>query len=119
MDSFTARQMVIYGTVKAALSHMTRLLAVELAPGVRVNGIAPGVVDTDGLQSVLSDDVRQRIISATPLHRLSTVADVANTARWLASPAASYVTGKVIEIDGGAEAPTFPDDTPDLRITVA
>jgi 7-alpha-hydroxysteroid dehydrogenase len=119
MDSFTARQMVIYGTVKAALSHMTRLLAVELAPGVRVNGIAPGVVDTDGLQSVLSDDVRQRIISATPLHRLSTVADVANTARWLASPAASYVTGKVFEIDGGAEAPTFPDNTPDLRITVA
>ena len=50
-----------------------------------------------------------------PLRRLSTVADVANAARWLVSPAASYVTGKVIEIDGGAEAPTFPDDTPDLR----
>ena len=57
----------------------------------------------------------QRIISATPLRRLSTVADIANTARWLASPAASYLTGKVIEIDGGAEAPAFPDDTPDLR----
>ena len=65
MDCFTARQMVIYGTVKAALSHMTRLFAVELAPGVRVNGIAPGVVDTDGLQAVLNDQVRQRIISAT------------------------------------------------------
>jgi 7-alpha-hydroxysteroid dehydrogenase len=119
MDSFTTRQMVIYGTVKAALSHMTHLLAVELAPRVRVNGIAPGVVETDGLQSVLNDEVRQRIVAATPLDRLSTVADVANTARWLASPAAGYVTGKVIEIDGGAEAPTFPDDTPDLRITVA
>jgi 7-alpha-hydroxysteroid dehydrogenase len=119
MDSFTARQMVIYGTVKAALSHMTHLLAVELAPRVRVNGIAPGVVETDGLRSVLSDEVRRRIVAATPLHRLSTVADVANTARWLASPAAGYITGKVIEIDGGAEAPTFPDDTPDLRITVA
>jgi 7-alpha-hydroxysteroid dehydrogenase len=119
MDSFTARQMVIYGTVKAALSHMTRLLAAELAPGIRVNGIAPGVVDTDGLRPALNDDVRQRIISATPLHRLSTIADIANTARWLASPAAGYVTGKVIEIDGGAEAPTFPDDTPDLRIAVA
>jgi 7-alpha-hydroxysteroid dehydrogenase len=119
MDRFTTRQMVIYGTVKAALSHMTRLLAVELAPVVRVNGIAPGVVETDSLRSVLNDEVRQRIISATPLHRLSTVADVANTARWLASPAAGYITGKVIEIDGGAESPTFPDDTPDLRITVA
>jgi 7-alpha-hydroxysteroid dehydrogenase len=119
MDSFTSRQMVIYGTVKAAVSHMTRLLAVELAPSVRVNGIAPGVVETDGLRSVLNEEIRQRIISATPLHRLSTVADVANTARWLASPAAGYVTGKIIEIDGGAEAPTFPDDTPDLRIAMA
>jgi hypothetical protein len=50
-----------------------------------------------------------------PLHRLATIADVANTARWLASPAASYITGTIIEIDGGAEAPVFPHDTPDLR----
>jgi len=115
MDRLAARQMVIYGTVKAALAQLTRLLAVELAPGVRVNAIAPGVVETDGLKTVLNDELRRRIVSATPLRRLSTVADVANTARWLASPAASYVTGKVIEIDGGAEAPTFPDDTPDLQ----
>ena len=115
MDRLAARQMVIYGTVKAALAQLTRLLAVELAPGVRVNAIAPGVVETDGLKTVLNDELRRRIVSATPLRRLSTVADVANTARWLASPAASYVTGKVIEIDGGAEAPVFPDDTPDLQ----
>jgi 7-alpha-hydroxysteroid dehydrogenase len=115
MDRLAARGMVTYGTVKAAFAQLTRLLAVEFAPSVRVNGIAPGVVETDGLKAVLNDELRARIISATPLHRLSTVADVANAARWLASPAASYVTGKVIEIDGGAEAPTFPDDTPDLR----
>ncbi len=115
MDRLVSHQMVIYATVKAALSHMTRLLAVELAPTVRVNAIAPSVVDTDGLSSVLNAELRQRIVSATPLRRLSTVADVANTARWLASPAASYITGKVIEIDGGAQATTFPDDTPDLR----
>jgi 7-alpha-hydroxysteroid dehydrogenase len=115
MDRLAARGMVTYGTVKAAFAHLTRLLAVELAPGVRVNAIAPGVVETDGLTAVLNDELRRRIVSATPLRRLSTVADVANTARWLASPAASNVTGKVIEIDGGAEAPTFPDDTPDLQ----
>lgn len=115
MDRLAARQMVSYGTVKAAFAHLTRLLAVELAPGVRVNAIAPGVVETDGLTAVLNDELRRRIVSATPLRRLATVADVANTARWLASPAASYVTGKVIEIDGGAGAPTFPDDTPDLQ----
>ena len=115
MDRLAARGMVTYGTVKAAFAQLTRLLAVELAPGVRVNGIAPGVVETDGLRAVLNDELRRRIVSATPLHRLSTVADIANTARWLASPAASYVTGKVIEIDGGAEALVFPDDSPDLR----
>jgi 7-alpha-hydroxysteroid dehydrogenase len=115
MDRLAARGMVTYGTVKAAFTQLTRLLAVELAPGVRVNGIAPGVVDTDGLRAVLTGELRARIVSATPLHRLSAVADVANAARWLASPAASYITGKIIEIDGGAEAPTFPDDTPDLR----
>ena len=107
--------MVTYGTVKAAFTQLTRLLAAELAPGVRVNGIAPGVVETDALKAVLTDELRARIVAATPLHRLATVADVANAARWLASPAASYVTGKIIEIDGGAEAPVFPDDTPDLR----
>src|ERR1017187_306762 len=115
MDRLAARGMVTYGTVKAAFTQLTRLLAAELAPGVRVNGIAPGVVATDGLRAVLTGELRARIVSATPLHRLSTVADVANAARWLASPAASYITGKIIEIDGGAEAPTFPDDTPDLR----
>jgi len=116
MDRLTARGMVIYGTVKAAFAQLTRLLAVELAPSVRVNAIAPGVVETASLTAALNDELRRRIVSATPLHRLCTVADVANTARWLASPAASYITGKVIEVDGGAEAPTFPDDTPDLQL---
>jgi 7-alpha-hydroxysteroid dehydrogenase len=115
MDRLVARGMVTYGTVKAAVTQLTRLLAAELAPGVRVNGIAPGVVETDALREVLTDELRAQIVSATPLHRLATVADVASTARWLASPAASYITGKIIELDGGAESPVFPDDTPDLR----
>jgi 7-alpha-hydroxysteroid dehydrogenase len=115
MDRLVARGMVTYGTVKAAVTQLTRLLAAELAPGVRVNGIAPGVVETEALGQVLTDELRARIVSATPLHRLATVADVASTARWLASPAASYITGKIIELDGGAEAPVFPDETPDLR----
>ena len=94
---------------EAAVSQLIRLLAAELAPGVRVNGIAPGVVETDALKAVLTDELRARIVAATPLHRLATAADVASTARWLASPAASYVTGKVIEIDGGAEAPVHSE----------
>jgi len=117
MDRLVGRGLVVYGTVKAAVSHMTRLLAIELAPRVRVNGIAPGVVETESLRGVLTEEQRRRIVAATPLHRLITVDDVANTARWLASAAASAITGKIIELDGGAEAPTFPDDTPDLRPT--
>jgi 7-alpha-hydroxysteroid dehydrogenase len=70
-----------------------------------------------GVSIVLTDELRAQIVSATPLHRLATVAEVASTAKWLASPAASYITGKIIEIDGGAEAPVFPHDTPDLRPT--
>lgn len=115
MDRQASRGLLIYGTVKAALAHMTRLLALELAPYVRVNGLAPGVVETEGRRDVLDDDLRSRIRSVTPLRRLTTVADIANAAIWLASAAAGNITGKIVEIDGGAEAPTFPIETPNLR----
>ena len=114
MDRMVGRGLLVYGTVKAALSHMTQLLAADLAPRVRANAIAPGVVDTDGLKAALTEEVRAQVTAATPLHRLATVDDVAAAAVWLASPAAGFVTGKVIELDGGAEAPTFPNQIPDL-----
>ena len=115
MDRLAARRLVTYGTVKAALAHMTRLLAVELAPTIRVNGIAPAIVETEALKGALDDATLRETALATPLRRLASVADVANAARWLASPAASYITGKILEIDGGAEFPTLPDNTPDLQ----
>jgi 7-alpha-hydroxysteroid dehydrogenase len=114
MDSLTERGLLTYGTVKAALSQMTRLLAAELAPKVRVNGVAPAVVDTEELKKVLDGQLRARVEAATPLRRLASVEDVALTVRWLSSPAADYITGKIIEVDGGAETPTFPSDAPDL-----
>jgi 7-alpha-hydroxysteroid dehydrogenase len=115
MDRLTARGLLTYGTVKAALSHMTRLLAVELAPRIRVNAISPGVVATEGLREALDAKTRRQIETATPLHRLASVEDIANAAAWLASPRANFITGKVIELDGGAEWPMFPNDAPDLE----
>jgi 7-alpha-hydroxysteroid dehydrogenase len=114
MDRMVGRGLLVYGTVKAALSHMTRLLAADLAPRVRVNAIAPGVVETDGLKAALTDELRAQVTAATPLHRLASVDDIASAAVWLASPAAGYVTGKVIGVDGGAQAPAFPNEIPDL-----
>jgi 7-alpha-hydroxysteroid dehydrogenase len=114
MDRMVGRGLLVYGTVKAALTHMSRLLAADLAPRVRVNAISPGVVETDGLKAALTDEVRAKVTAATPLHRLASIDDVAAAAVWLASPAAGYVTGKVIELDGGAEAPAFPNELPDL-----
>lgn len=108
------RGLLVYGTVKAALTQMTRLLAADLAPRVRVNAIAPGVIETDAVNAALTHQIRSRVVAATPLHRLGTVEDVAAAAVWLASPAAGYMTGKVIELDGGAEAPTIPSELPDL-----
>jgi 7-alpha-hydroxysteroid dehydrogenase len=54
------------------------------------------------------------VTAATPLHRLASVDDIAAAAVWLASPAAGFVTGKVIAVDGGAQAPTLPNQIPDL-----
>jgi NAD(P)-dependent dehydrogenase (short-subunit alcohol dehydrogenase family) len=85
MDRMVGRGLLVYGTVKAALSHMTRLLAADLAPRVRVNAIAPGVVETDGLKAALTDEVRAQVTAATPLHRLASVDDIAAAAVWLAS----------------------------------
>jgi 7-alpha-hydroxysteroid dehydrogenase len=104
MDHIVARGLLAYGTAKAALSHLTRLLASELAPQVRVNAIAPGVVETDGLKPAMTDEVRAHVAHVTPLRRLGTAREVAATAVWLASRAASYVTGRS---SGSTEEPTF------------
>jgi 7-alpha-hydroxysteroid dehydrogenase len=89
LGHLVARGYVVYATVKAAVSHLTRLLAVELAPRVRVNAVAPSVVDTEGVAGVLRGSMRQRLLDATPLRRLARPEEVASTIVWLASQAAS------------------------------
>jgi len=109
------RGFVAYGTAKAALSHMTRLMAADLAPKVRVNGIAVGSVATSALETVLEDEaLREEMIRRTPLKRLGRPEDIALCALYLASPAASFVTGKIMEIDGGLEEANLELGLPDL-----
>ena len=98
----------VYGTVKAALAHMTRLMASELAPDVRVNGIAPGSILTDALKTLLDEPSLQKMCDRTPMKRLGDVEDIALAALYLASPAARWVTGKVLEVDGGLETTNMP-----------
>jgi len=98
----------VYGTVKAALIFMTRLMASDLAPDVRVNGIAPGSIMTDALRNFLDEASLQKMCDLTPMKRLGEAEDIALAALYLASPAAAWVTGKVLEVDGGMETTNMP-----------
>ncbi len=99
---------VAYATAKAALSMMTRALAPELAPKVRVNAIEVGGVETEALAHVLADaETRRRLEDNTPMRRVGRPDDIAAAVVYLASPASSWVTGKIFEVDGGVEAPAF------------
>ena len=106
---------VAYGAGKAALNMMTRNLAAELAPKVRVNAISVGGVATESLEVVLTNDaLRQQFERNTPMRRPGTVEDIAACALYLASPAAAWVTGKVFQVDGGTEAPAISVPVPPL-----
>jgi 7-alpha-hydroxysteroid dehydrogenase len=106
---------VAYGAGKAALNMMTRNLAAELAPKVRVNAISVGGVGTDALQVVLTNEALKKQFDAnTPMKRPGEVEDIAACALYLASPAASWVTGKIFQIDGGTECPAIRVPTPPL-----
>lgn len=92
-----------YGTAKGALSFLTQELAQEFAPKVRVNAIAVGSTRTDALNTVLTDEVEQTMVDLTPMGRLGEVEDIALGALYLCSPAASYVTGDILGVNGGLE----------------
>lgn len=93
----------IYGMTKAAVLSMTRTLALELGPSrIRVNAIAPGLVETRFAQALIAnDDIRQRIVERTPLGRYAQPEEIAGAALYLASDAASFVTGHTLVVDGG------------------
>ncbi|HEY7940187.1 MAG TPA: SDR family oxidoreductase [Acidimicrobiales bacterium] len=90
----------IYNATKAALLHLTRTLAKELAPAVRVNAIAPGLVKTD-MARALWEPQEEAVAAHVPARRLGEPDDIANAALFLSSDAASWITGSTLVVDGG------------------
>jgi NAD(P)-dependent dehydrogenase (short-subunit alcohol dehydrogenase family) len=93
---------LLYAAVKAGVDGLTRSASVELGPrGIRVNAIAPSTVATEGVMAILSPEQLEKRISQTPMGRLGTVDDIAQTALWLASERSGFVTGQSLAVDGG------------------
>lgn len=110
------RGYLAYGTAKAALSHWTRLAATDLAPRIRVNGIHVGSVMTSALEFVAGvPDMKAQLEDNTPLGRIGEPEDVAAAVVYLASRAGQYVTGKMLEVDGGIQQPNLDLGLPDLE----
>ncbi|HMG40022.1 MAG TPA: SDR family oxidoreductase [Acidimicrobiales bacterium] len=115
MGRATGRGYAAYGTAKAALSHYTRLAAADLAPRIRVNAIEVGSTATSALEIVLTDEnLRTQMEESTPLKRIGDPDDIAAAVVYLSSPAAAYVTGKILPVDGGLDRPNLDLDFPDL-----
>lgn len=116
MGRISGRGFLAYGVAKAALAHWTRLAAADLAPHIRVNAIAVGSVATSALQIVMDDDdLRGQAESNTPLRRIGDPDEVAAIVLALASRAGGFMTGKVVEVDGGTDAPTLDMGFADLE----
>ncbi len=99
-----ARGHLAHHVAKAALAHMTRMMAADLGPRIRVNALLPGPVETPAFRQVLEDrmpELRQLLIDRTRMRRIGTPDDIAYAAVYLASPAASWLTGVLLDINGG------------------
>ncbi|MEC3955532.1 SDR family oxidoreductase [Nocardia sp. CDC153] len=115
MGRSPGRGFLAYGTAKAALAHWTRLAAADLSPRIRVNAIAVGSVLTSALEVVAQQpEIKKQMEDATPLHRLGEPWEIAAAIVYLSSRAGGYVTGKVLEVDGGIAAPNLDLPIPDL-----
>ncbi|WP_282779170.1 SDR family oxidoreductase [Nocardia sp. CC201C] len=115
MGRTAGRGFLAYGTAKAALAHWTRLAATDLSPKIRVNAIAVGSVLTSALDVVARQpEIKSAMESATPLGRLGEPWEIAAAIVYLSSRAGGYITGKVLEVDGGIERPNLDLGLPDL-----
>ncbi len=115
MGHVAGRGYAAYGATKAALSHYTRLISKDLAPRIRVNAIAAGSTATSALEIVTTTpELKSMMEDLTPLHRIADPEEIAAGVVYLASPAGAFLTGKVLEIDGGTDIPSLDFGLPDL-----
>jgi 7-alpha-hydroxysteroid dehydrogenase len=115
MGHVGARGYLAYGTVKGALEQYTRLAARDLSPRIRVNAVAVGSTATSALDIVMaSDELRTTMEEATPLGRIGDPDEIAAAILFLASPAGSFVTGKILQVDGGLQSANLEFGLPDL-----
>jgi 7-alpha-hydroxysteroid dehydrogenase len=106
-----------HSLTKNSKSHLTKLMAAELAPRIRVNAVLPGAIETDALATYLSTRgaaIRDTMHANTLMRRNGTPQDIADAVLFLASPAACWITGKLLEVDGGAAENLVPKALPDL-----
>jgi 7-alpha-hydroxysteroid dehydrogenase len=111
------RGSLTHSLTKSALAQLTRLMAIELAPRIRVNAVLPGAIETDSLRRFLDGRgaaVREAMVSRTAMRRNGTPDDITPAVVYLASDASSWVSGKLLDVDGLAAADLVPKDQPDL-----
>jgi NAD(P)-dependent dehydrogenase (short-subunit alcohol dehydrogenase family) len=110
------RGMLPYGVAKAGLEQLTRSLAEELAPKIRVNALALGAILTPALQQTFDLDpaFREGMIAKTPLKRIGTAESIGAAAVFACSDASDYMTGAILKIDGGLQDTNLPFKLPDL-----
>ncbi len=99
-----APNMCVYSSSKAALNHLVANLAYDFGPyGVRINNVGPGATNTPALASILTPELRERMLRRTPIRRLGEIADIAQAVLYLASPASGWVSGQVLFVNGGGD----------------
>lgn len=96
-------RMSVYGSSKAALAQLTKYMAFDLGPEIRVNAVAPGAIKTDALASVLTPELEKVMLKRTPMQKLGEANDIAMAVLYLASPMSKWVSGQIIQVNGGGE----------------
>lgn len=90
-----------YASSKAAVNHMTKNLAFDYGPEIRINAIGPGAVRTDALKKVLTPEIEKRMLAHTPLERLGEAEDIAGAVLYFAAPISKWVSGQILFVNGG------------------